>query len=154
MLRSTNKLAALMFVAFMTGCGPAANRPISVSSASLVDAFAEVEFAGRSVKFLTWSGVWQRTDIDAELEFIPDRKVKITRYGDAVAEMFGRYTSVGNLISISVPQEDLVENGGGSGFPNLIMKRDPDGLYLFPDRETDVFRHGTRSAWPLKQRME
>lgn len=142
----------LLLATALTGCNSTPGFQASDPGYQRSD--AAKAFAVGPIRFLSWNGEWNGTDVDTELEFTPDGKVTITHYGSGMDSIRGAYTTNGDTVSIDAPWNNLVEMPGGSDWPALLLRDDGASLYLFPSRKTDALEYGARNnraAWPLKQ---
>lgn len=97
-----------------------------------------------SVVFRSFGGRWIGTDVDLDLHFLPDQKVKMVRYGYALETYWGTYRmDEDGELSASFERY-------GQPWPVLILERDSRSLLLRPKEAATGSSVGMRGFWPLR----
>jgi hypothetical protein len=96
-----------------------------------------------TVIFRSWSGRWIGTDIDADLQLLPDGRLKLVRFGVGVDSHRGRWRLEPDGVLRSQLDDPL------PGWPELVPGVDGDFLQLRPKDPRGAYATAD-GFWPFR----
>jgi hypothetical protein len=134
-------ISLLLFFCVLTACTthpPVTSPRVAHLDGSKVSSYFSAHPAG--VTFVSGNGHMYGTDSDARITMKADHEVELTEYSDAVGTWHGTYSvDVTGAIRVSLRHYP-------GRWPALYLRRDRQGVILFPNDQDPSFRVGGRAG--------